>query len=363
MFCIFRQTMQNPACGKHPGIKPDKVGRSNSPLLLYLRQKGVVMELVRHELRLNILEVGNQGTVNVRQGDKDTHLLVVRLVKGSLPYLLPEDGSVIVVVCAEKPDGTFIVDSPASVVEGAVHYFMDEQFFTATGIAKCELVVYSETGEILYSPHFSTYTEKTSVDVEKVESKDEFRAFDQAMSDARTITNKWNNPSATVESGPESNVAVTLEDDGVHFDFHLDVSDFVTIDGEPTAGSPNAVSSGGVYDFVRYGYTPVERFLGLNSTVEDLKIFKVPIARTINSKPLSADVLLSAADVGAPTEAQHQSLSERVGFLEEHGTGGGEEPPSDEAVVGALVEYDLIVSVIDDAGNVLADENGNIFEW
>ena len=40
-----------------------------------------------------------------------------------------------------------------------------------------------------------------------------------------------------------------------------------------------------------------------------------------------------------------------------------EAPPTDDEVVEALVEYDLLVSVIDDAGNVLADENGNIFEW
>ena len=114
--------------------------------------------MVKYQIRLDVSRPGSQALVSVKQGDVKTRQLVIRLTNQSYPYELPEGETV--VLRAVKPDETVIFNECA--VEGnIIRHTMSEQMLAVTGMVKCELNIYGEEGEILYSPFFEVYVEGT----------------------------------------------------------------------------------------------------------------------------------------------------------------------------------------------------------
>ena len=134
--------------------------------------------MITRNIQLDVALPGSQLALYARKGDKRVYGLLVSLCDRTAPVTVPEEWSA--TLRARKPDGTILL-SGAAVEEGRIRAYFGVQAMTVAGVTRCEIAVYGEHGEALYSPRFDLYVEEPAVDDGEIESSDDFSALGDAL--------------------------------------------------------------------------------------------------------------------------------------------------------------------------------------
>lgn len=142
------------------------------------------MRKVEHRMRLDLLKGGNQGYIRVKRGENGARRLTIALYMNSVPYI--SDSGTTVTFRAVKPDETKLFNA-AAIQDNIVTVALTTQTVAALGTVKCELTMYGENNEVLYSPQFDIIVEDYLYSDNAIESTDEYTELTETLNEAKTL--------------------------------------------------------------------------------------------------------------------------------------------------------------------------------
>ena len=136
-----------------------------------------------YRFSLDINESVSAVCPRVKKGDT-VRRLIITLTQNGRPYL-PGDGCS-AVFKGEKPDGTVIFNE-CTVNNGSLTVPITSQTIAVPGKVKCEISLYSETGDLLTSPTFDIAVDDTVSDDDAIESANEYTALAKMIGEVGSI--------------------------------------------------------------------------------------------------------------------------------------------------------------------------------
>lgn len=245
------------------------------------------MNKVVEHITLDASKQGCQVTLTAKKGDTQTREIRANIISRGKAFYAA--GSCI--INAKKPDGT-VVYADCTVENGTIKCVIPSSMFAAAGRVECELMVYDESSNQLTSPRFEYVVEDVLYDEDAVISTDDYTALVSALTQANALiesaelvqqygavpaTRKVNNKPLT------SDITLTATDIGAAASDHTH-----------TAAQVGAAASDHTHTAAQVG--------------------AVPTTRKVNNKALSADITLTAEDVGAATLKSGDSVTMGSGF-------------------------------------------------
>lgn len=177
------------------------------PLLLHLiGTEGDIMNDSVYRITLDMHDVASQVLLNVMKNDSCRRINIT-LTDSGKPYRI-ETGCT-AVFRARKSDETVLYND-CSIDGNVITYSLTNQTSSEAGIVECEVTLYGKDGRQITSPRFSIRVEDTLYSDSEIESKDEFTALSDVVTEARNI----NIIMTTKEEGAE--LTVTDRDGNEH---------------------------------------------------------------------------------------------------------------------------------------------------
>ena len=136
-----------------------------------------------YRFSLDINESVSAVCPRVKKGDT-VRRLIITLTQNGRPYL-PGDGCS-AVFKGEKPDGTVLFNE-CTVNNGSLTVPITSQTIAVPGKVKCEISLYSETGDLLTSPTFDIAVDDTVSDDDAIESANEYTALSRMIGEVGSI--------------------------------------------------------------------------------------------------------------------------------------------------------------------------------
>lgn len=136
------------------------------------------MQKVIHKLSLDIMKTDPQQETTLRQGEGLSHEFHISFKQGGKPYVIEKGCSVI--LRAVKPDMTKVFNY-CEVEDGIAVYTVTNQTTAASGMIDAQVEIVGPEGEVLYSPAFEIYVEKTVDTDGAMESGNELTLITEAV--------------------------------------------------------------------------------------------------------------------------------------------------------------------------------------
>ncbi len=257
------------------------------------------MNKIVERLTLNASAGGTQAVLYAKRGDTGTRELIA-CISGQGNAFKPSDAAS-AVINAKKPDGTCVC-ADCTVENGKIRCVFPSQLISAAGVTECELEVYDGNMNRLTSPRFDIIVEDVLYDENAVVSTDDYSALVSALARAEGVTD-----------GITPTFTLTEEGD-LYVDYLLDSNNsyMKATMYDPTGKKQDIFAYADAHkNDTAVHLTPAlkQKWDGhaLNTEnphgVTAAQAGAVPVTCKVNGKALSADITLSAADVGAAAGA------------------------------------------------------------
>lgn len=317
------------------------------------------------------------------EGEKNAHTFMITAEKDKLPHAL--SGSV--VAYFERNDGNTVrvegeTKDGAAVLTLSPECYQTGVFYLAVMLISdgAQTVIYAASGRV-----------RNTQDGEIINGGDAIPSYDEIMAHL----NKYLAADiiAKVEE-TEDGALITMKDvvhgETLAFIKNGDTNVFLVreiIDGisDKTKEEAEAAAKAGKAVLLVTKYGEVYTYYGkekIPGTNEYAQMFVMPITKASTGKRrnviyLRADnALLRKSETPftavaenpliiktGDTETSYDGSERKEIDLSNLGSGGTISSPTNEEVLNALAENDLIMAVMDTDGGILADENGTIIEW
>ena len=143
------------------------------------------MNALKYRFSLDIHEPHSSVCLDVKRGDANSHILLITLAEGGLPYQITPD--CYAVFTATKPDSK-IVFNHCTIEENQITYMLTPQTLTAEGRHECEIKLYGAGDTLITSPCFDIIVRETVYDEgDEIESEKEVEALTHLISEAITV--------------------------------------------------------------------------------------------------------------------------------------------------------------------------------
>lgn len=169
------------------------------------------MQKVIHKLSLDIIKTDPQQEATLRQGEGLSHEFHISFKQGGKPYVIEKGCSVI--LRAVKPDMTKVFNY-CEVEDGIAVYTLTNQTTAASGMIDAQVEIVGPEGEVLYSPAFEIYVEKTVDTDGAMESGNELTLITEAvrqMGALRDEAQTLNETTSVMVEDIKGNVVMTEE--------------------------------------------------------------------------------------------------------------------------------------------------------
>lgn len=176
---------------------------------------------VTQPLQLDLYTATSNEYIKVKQCDTNSRQIQIKLLAGGKTWKIPDSSEIY--IYTKKPDG-HIVFNPCTIElpeNGLVIAPLTEQTLAASGIAKCELYIKSETSDIK-SPTFQLKIEPMIYDSNAIESTDEMGLLGKHL----------NNIQAAIDRADHTVANILEKIAAVGFDGVVDYSKTVTTTGD-----------------------------------------------------------------------------------------------------------------------------------
>ena len=143
------------------------------------------MNASKYRFSLDIHEPHSSVCLDVKRGDANSHILLITLAEGGLPYQITPD--CYAVFTATKPDSK-IVFNHCTIEENQITYMLTPQTLTVEGRHECEIKLYGAGDTLITSPCFDIIVRDTVCDEgDEIESEKEVEALTHLISEAITV--------------------------------------------------------------------------------------------------------------------------------------------------------------------------------
>lgn len=141
------------------------------------------MQPIVHKISIDLTNNKMSGAVNVQKnGNCDT--LEIYLTNKNQPYVF-SDG-VHARIRALKSDGTKLFND-CITGENSITYKITSQTVSVSGLVMCQLLLYDNNENLLYSPKFDLVVNENVYDDDGIESTNEYTALTEALSKADNV--------------------------------------------------------------------------------------------------------------------------------------------------------------------------------
>ena len=143
------------------------------------------MNALKYRFSLDVHEPHSSVCLDVKRGDANSHILLITLAEGGLPYQITPD--CYAVFTATKPDSK-IVFNHCTIEENQITYMLTPQTLTVEGRHECEIKLYGAGDTLITSPGFDIIVRDTVCDEgDEIESEKEVEALTHLISEAITV--------------------------------------------------------------------------------------------------------------------------------------------------------------------------------
>lgn len=141
-----------------------------------------------HNLTLDVATSSIPQTVFAKQGDNNTRTISISLLDKGLSYNIPSD--VTARIHVTKPDKKCVLND-AVINSNKIIVELTGQMLAVEGLARAEIGLY-KNDDLLTSQVFFIDIKKAALNMEEIESSDEFKSLNQIIENANQAANAAN---------------------------------------------------------------------------------------------------------------------------------------------------------------------------